>query len=102
MVGMVLHPETRRVPHPGDVKEISAVYGPNVSVADEVPPTNPIGWRGYSQSPAAPSVACTDLQSVPYQATGAAAFFDDDFNRLIGVDGAEELAVYVICIGARG
>lgn len=33
---------------------------------------------------------------------GVGAFFDDDFNRLIEVDGDEELTVYVMCIGARG
>ena len=32
---------------------------------------------------------------------GVGAFFDDDFNRVIGVDGKEELTVYVMCIGAR-
>ncbi len=32
---------------------------------------------------------------------GVGAFFDDDFNRLIEVDGNEELTVYVMCIGAR-
>jgi SagB-type dehydrogenase family enzyme len=32
---------------------------------------------------------------------GVGAFFDDDFNRIVGVDGEEELTVYVMCIGAR-
>jgi SagB-type dehydrogenase family enzyme len=32
---------------------------------------------------------------------GVGAYFDDDFNRIVGVDGEEELTVYVMCVGAR-
>jgi SagB-type dehydrogenase family enzyme len=32
---------------------------------------------------------------------GVGAYFDDDFNRVVGVDGNEELTVYVMCVGAR-
>jgi SagB-type dehydrogenase family enzyme len=32
---------------------------------------------------------------------GVGAFFDDDFNRVIGVDGEDEMTVYVMCVGAK-
>jgi hypothetical protein len=28
------------------------------------------------------------------------AFFDDDFNRLLGIDGRDEATVYVLAVGA--
>jgi len=32
---------------------------------------------------------------------GIGAYFDDDINRLLGVDGRDEAVVYLLAIGAR-
>lgn len=32
---------------------------------------------------------------------GVGAYFDDDFNRVVGIDGEQEMTVYVMCVGAR-
>jgi len=43
-------------------------------------------------------LAATALNLAP---CGVGAFFDDDFNRIVGVDGREEMTVFVMCVGAR-
>ncbi len=43
-------------------------------------------------------LAATSLGLAP---CGIGAFFDDDINRLVGVDGRDEAVVYLLAIGAR-
>lgn len=46
--------------------------------------------------------AAVAATSLGLGACGVGAFADDDINDMLGVDGTEEAAVYMVAVGRRG